>query len=346
MSLPQITRVVTHPGVFHADEVCAVSWLRIWVGRQLPVERRPPTEAELADPAVAVVDVGGRFDPSTRCFDHHQKGGAGQRHPVTYRIPVGDLQIPMASFGLVFSAALPGGQNPTADDEAVTARFEKRVVEGIDALDNGWEAGLNLWNDGQGAIGIQGWGAPALGHKLPAGRPGAALSLSACISGFNPGAGATAAERDAAFEAAVAWVIPVLDNEFRAAKEFAAARAAVLAAETLVPQDSQRTTLVLRTFAPWSEHIFDRPDQADLLYVVYPSERGGFCIQQVPKEPGSFEGRKPLPAAWAGLRGKALADLVGLSAHGSATFCHPGRFIAGAETMQDALVLARAAVEG
>jgi uncharacterized UPF0160 family protein len=330
MNLPAITKIITHPGLFHADDVCAVAWLRFWTSpRELPVERRNPAPEELADPSVAVVDVGGQNEPSLRNFDHHQKGGAGKRW---------DTQIPRASFGQVFDAT-----SPKEDNQAT--RFERRVIDGVDALDNGWEPTLEIWNDGQGAVGIKGWLPSQDGHKLPAGRPAQALSLSACISGFNPEPSASAAARDEAFERAVAWVRPVLENEWRAAGSFVAAEKAVKEA-LLAGGACQDRVLVLNKFVPWNEHVQSRPDQEQLLYVVYPSERGGFCVQQIPKEPCSFEGRKPLPAAWAGLRGKALADLVGLSAHGPATFCHPGRFIGGAETMDDALRMAAEAIKG
>ena len=38
----------------------------------MPVWRREPSEAELIDPEVAVVDVGGLHDPGLSNFDHHQ----------------------------------------------------------------------------------------------------------------------------------------------------------------------------------------------------------------------------------------------------------------------------------
>ena len=69
------------------------------------------------------VDVGRRSDPATGDFDHHQKGGAGER-------PNG---IRYASFGLVWrqlGAQLGGG------DEAAAA-IDERLVQGVDANDTG-----------------------------------------------------------------------------------------------------------------------------------------------------------------------------------------------------------------
>jgi hypothetical protein len=38
----------------------------------VPVWRRDPTDEEIADPRIAVVDVGGEHDPAKSNFDHHQ----------------------------------------------------------------------------------------------------------------------------------------------------------------------------------------------------------------------------------------------------------------------------------
>jgi hypothetical protein len=62
--------LLTHPGSAHKDDFLACAVLAAEC--QLPIERRDPTEAELADPEVFVVDVGGRHEPELRNFDHHQ----------------------------------------------------------------------------------------------------------------------------------------------------------------------------------------------------------------------------------------------------------------------------------
>ncbi len=64
-----LRRILTHPGGAHKDDLLAVSVLVARHG--VPVVRREPTPAELDDPTVAVVDVGGVHDPARMCFDHH-----------------------------------------------------------------------------------------------------------------------------------------------------------------------------------------------------------------------------------------------------------------------------------
>lgn len=67
-------KVITHDTMFHADEVMAVAMLR-HIGYNLEVVRtRDPQilAAALADPEVAVLDVGGEYNPLMFNFDHHQ----------------------------------------------------------------------------------------------------------------------------------------------------------------------------------------------------------------------------------------------------------------------------------
>ena len=64
------TTILTHPGSAHKDEFLACCVLL--ASSPVPVVRREPTEADLADPAIAVIDVGHRHEPALNNFDHHQ----------------------------------------------------------------------------------------------------------------------------------------------------------------------------------------------------------------------------------------------------------------------------------
>jgi hypothetical protein len=64
-----IKTILTHPGGAHKDDVLAVCVLI--AKHNAPVLRRDPTDAELQDPAVAIVDIGGSHDPALSNFDHH-----------------------------------------------------------------------------------------------------------------------------------------------------------------------------------------------------------------------------------------------------------------------------------
>jgi hypothetical protein len=65
-----IQQIVTHPGGAHKDDFLACSFLAHMHG--VPIERREPTDEDLSDASVCVVDVGGQHDPELNNFDHHQ----------------------------------------------------------------------------------------------------------------------------------------------------------------------------------------------------------------------------------------------------------------------------------
>jgi hypothetical protein len=64
------TTILTHPGGAHKDEFLACCLLL--AENPAPIVRREPTPEDLADPAIAVVDVGDRHQPELGNFDHHQ----------------------------------------------------------------------------------------------------------------------------------------------------------------------------------------------------------------------------------------------------------------------------------
>ena len=66
------TTIITHPGRAHRDDFLAVCWLLGDVITPPEVYRREPSQADLDDATVYVLDIGGRYDPSFRNFDHHQ----------------------------------------------------------------------------------------------------------------------------------------------------------------------------------------------------------------------------------------------------------------------------------
>lgn len=100
--------IVTHGGRPHLDDVmaCALAMCRKGPESQddgvtrflsrnwgfMPIYRREPTAAELEDPNVVVVDVGGRLEPSRSNFDHHQLDRADCR--CAMRLIAGHIRVP------------------------------------------------------------------------------------------------------------------------------------------------------------------------------------------------------------------------------------------------------------
>jgi len=67
--MADIQQILTHPGGAHKDEFLACCALIAEYG--VPLVRREPTDGDLTDPSVCVVDVGDQHTPELHNFDHH-----------------------------------------------------------------------------------------------------------------------------------------------------------------------------------------------------------------------------------------------------------------------------------
>ena len=155
--------------------------------------------------------------------------------------------------------------------------------------------------------------------------------LATLIGNFNPvwddaGNGQeslTAEERarglTAGFLRAVQAAGMILENQF--ARYRANARADQRIAEILQQQapGTDRRILVLPEFIPCQKQL----KETDIAFVVFPSNRGGYCIQPQKKK-GSMNYKCSFPEAWLGLENEELVQATGLA---SAGFCHKGGFL-------------------
>jgi len=302
--------IVTHPGVFHADEVYAVAWLSRYILSEVDevVIVRTRDEKFLAaaksHPEVFVVDVGGAYNPEKRLFDHHQLSA-----PVR---PSGPFEgVPFAAFGQVVYCT----RGDLSCEEHLA--LEESTIVPIDATDTGVTEGSQTLR-----------GHPEV--RIPA------RGVSAVIHNFNP-TGGVEANFNRAFEQALRFAGQDLDNAVDAAKETVASRRRVWTAigATCEPW------VVLDRFEPSAAEVAAgaRPD---LKYLVFPDETSGtWRVMQVPVKPGSHEGRWPLPLHWRGMRGKDLDEASGIA---GCVFCHASGFIAGHATKEGAIEMARKAV--
>jgi uncharacterized UPF0160 family protein len=113
---------VTHNGRFHTDDVFAAATLELFYADKDLKIIRSRDEKDIAS-ADIVFDVGGIYDSKTLRFDHHQKGGAGER----------ENGIPYASFGLVWKEY----GVTLCESKEVALYIEEKLVTPIDASDNG-----------------------------------------------------------------------------------------------------------------------------------------------------------------------------------------------------------------
>lgn len=72
-ALDQFASAIVHPGPRHRDDFLCCCL--IMAAHPMTIECRQPTEAELADKTYLVMDVGGRHEPESGNFDHHQYAG-------------------------------------------------------------------------------------------------------------------------------------------------------------------------------------------------------------------------------------------------------------------------------
>jgi hypothetical protein len=70
LEMNKFSEILTHPGSAHKDEFLACCLLV--AVNDAPISRREPTQQDLTNPQLAVVDVGGLHQPEWGNFDHHQ----------------------------------------------------------------------------------------------------------------------------------------------------------------------------------------------------------------------------------------------------------------------------------
>ena len=288
--------VITHGGVFHADEVLGTVILSKLIG-DLKVCRTPRVIPEEVSEYAIIYDIGGGK------YDHHQKGGNGSR----------ENGVPYSSVGLLWRDFGPELVKNTPNPKLVWKIIDRDLIEGVDAIDNG---------------------------KMPkADYPAQSMSFSQIISGFNPNWNSDE-PADTAFLKAVNFATTVFDNLFAKAVSQAKAQGIV---ENAI-SESKGSILVLKQFVPWQEFVLtsENPKAESILFVVYPSLRGGFNWQCVPDGLGSFGQRKSVPEEWRGLSSKELSKITGVS---DATFCHPAGFIGAADSLAGVMAMVKKAIE-
>ncbi len=224
-------RVATHDGSFHADEVFAVAALSL-LGEPLDIVRTRDRDLQAA--ADLRVDVGFADDPGAGGFDHHQRGGAGER-------PNG---VGYASFGLVWKEF---GTRVCGDDADVAELVDRVLVQGIDANDNGHQLAQMLVEDV---------------------RP---MTVGDVVAAMNAGwdEDLTDAEERARFDAAVAFATEVLTREVASAAS--GIRASRVVRKALAERTDPRL-IVLPQNAPWKYVVIT--EAPDALFVIHPKTQG------------------------------------------------------------------------
>jgi uncharacterized UPF0160 family protein len=304
--------LATHSGKFHCDEVFAYAVLRLALGLDSPgadhtlLRTRKP---ELLAKADITFDVGLVYDAAAQKFDHHQRGA-----------PVREDGTPFSAAGLVWQdygqRAVAALLAPESAELAptISAEIERKIVRRIDEVDNGISARGPVTQD--------------------------TLELATLVGDFNPAWDEPASNGpdagDQAFLRATDLVLGVLRNRVNLIRAKLAAEAIVLTAHGA---SADPRLLVLDRGMPWKNVVFTH--ELPVIFTISPASNGNWMVDTMPPEPGSFAQRLPLPEAWAGLDGAALAAASGVA---DAVFVHLRRFVGAAKSREGAIEMARLAL--
>jgi len=122
-----IKTIATHNGNFHADDVFSIAALKNIFPSFTLIRTR---DLDVIGKADIVIDVGGEYDADTGRFDHHQRGGAGER----------ENGIPYSSFGLVWKKY---GLEICEGNQDIANAVDAGLVSTIDAIDCGHVEGVS-----------------------------------------------------------------------------------------------------------------------------------------------------------------------------------------------------------
>jgi uncharacterized UPF0160 family protein len=207
---------------------------------------------------------------------------------------VRDNGVRYASFGLVWREF---GVRVCDGDREVADAVDETLVQPVDANDTGQQLTQPL---------------------IDGVRP---MTVNSIIGGFNArwDETLTPEQERVRFDAAVGLARDILAREVASV---AAGRRSERIVRQAIAAAADPRVVELPVNAPWKQVLV--PEADDALFVIYP-KRQGFGLEAVPRELGSFENRRDLPATWGGLEG---ADLVAVTGVEEALFCHAKRFLA------------------
>lgn len=322
----KMARIGTHSGTFHCDEALGCFLLKqtdAFKDASIVRTRNPDVLKDLD----VVIDVGGVYDPSTNRFDHHQRGfeeifGHG------FATKLSSAGLVYKHYGKQIVAALVGLPADHPDVHTVYLAVYKSFMEGIDAIDNG----INQWDSD---------------------APPKYLNnthLSARVGRLNPDWNEDQSDDTSMQRFQKAMVLTgeeFLESVQYYAKSWLPARGFVKESlEQRFQIDPSGAVVKLTHYCPWKEHLHQLEEelgcQGQVLYVVYEDDREKkWRVQAMSAAPGSFQSRKPLPAAWRGLRDEELSAASGIP---GGVFVHASGFIGGNATLEGAVEMARKAL--
>ena len=213
--------------------------------------------------------------------------------------------ISYASFGLIWKEFGEGLSGGSQEAEIV----EGKLVMAVDAIDNGIDLSMPIFK------GIREY---TIGDYLESFEEGAET-----LEAFDQG-----------FTKALPLALDLLKREITSAKRTVSDWKEV---QQIYEKAENKKIIILSGNKHW-KHILI-PTEA--VFVVHSRADGLWGVRAVPKSAESYAIKKPLPASWAGLGEKSLAEVSKVK---DAVFCHRDLWLANARTKEGALKLAEIAL--
>lgn len=225
------------------------------------------------------------YDIGRGKFDHHQVDALKRENGITY-----------CSFGLLwkeFGKKFLKQQDIYYVDEVFNF-IDKDFVEAIDADDNGFFPKIEA------------------NYKVK--------TLSSIFKLFNP-------SFDSCQDESVQFVRAVNVAKIIIEEEMTYANGRVLAdkkVSDILETCANDKYMILDNFIPYEDTILNSSNGSNILFVAFPSNRGGYAIKTVPKSSDDHTARVSFPEEWAGKVDEELEQVSGIK---GLRFCHTGRFI-------------------
>jgi uncharacterized UPF0160 family protein len=247
-------KIITHAGVFHADDVFAAALLQQTFN--IPIKRKFPselTEEEMNDPTIFVLDMGRELDPRNSNYDHHQE-------------MIRDNEgYPMATAGLIWKevgeAYLDQIGIPRNLTYPVWERLRNNLIRPLDASDA--DASFRIESSCSGGE-----------LRTP--------TIPALISTLNHHDISARKTQDKAFAEAAKIALQILIAYTRSAIAWVGKTANFKAEEY---QDGK--VLVMREFCPWQEIVHEKYPKAQIIIFPSPRPESPWAVQMVPAKPGA-----------------------------------------------------------
>ena len=162
---------------------------------------------------------------------------------------------------------------------------------------------------------------------------GCGNDISDIITSFNPPWDSEKTSDECFFEA-VQFAKTILEKKFEYTKSLMRGKSIVVDCY----KNSSDKIAILPRYIPWKQALVD----TDAEFVVFPSDRGGFNAQVIPKSKKDKEPRINFPKEWAGKTKDVLFDITSIE---TLKFCHNSRFMISADTMEDIILACKRAKE-